>query len=72
MASLACVLCGARLSEPELCPQCGSLEGLDSDDAMVCAPVLRPLSSCGCPHHHLHIENPSKCRERPSPIVWRA
>ena len=26
-----CILCGQELSAPELCPQCGSLEGLDTD-----------------------------------------
>ena len=32
---MKCVLCGLELSAPELCPQCGSLEGLQDDDVPV-------------------------------------
>ena len=31
---MACPLCGAVLEGPELCPSCGSLEGLDDDETL--------------------------------------
>jgi hypothetical protein len=41
---MACFLCGAALSAPDECPQCGSLEGLEEgDEAAACVPVCPRL-----------------------------
>ena len=38
---LKCILCGSVLSDPDLCSQCGSLEGLDDQAELPPACLLR-------------------------------
>jgi hypothetical protein len=38
---LKCILCGSVLSDPDLCSQCGSLEGLDDQAELPTACLLR-------------------------------
>ena len=50
-----CILCGQELSAPELCPQCGSLEGLDTDSgAGIPEPASGEHFAC-LPSHMLNL-----------------
>lgn len=50
-----CILCGQELSAPELCPQCGSLEGLDTDSgAGIPGPASGEHFAC-LPSHMLNL-----------------